>query len=236
MRRRRLIFCQLGLLLLLISNVVTQDDDDEDAGGEDEDDDDSGNYINSFDNFDNNYFPMGSDNYEELPGGVFDADSDGDPIDYMDSTKNNHRVSPRFSIPSLIRSNSREHDTLLNRGNGPLVHAPQFDFPEHQEDRPVVRNDPNLLNAHPFDSYDPDRRQRYAGYDEEHEGSPASQEEATSTSRDMNQDYDRFPRGSFLEYDGFPGDPKRVVHDRRFPQFKMNLPHPSLPCDGDCNK
>ena len=229
---RKTIFLPLVLLILLIANVLTQDDDDDDG---DEEDEDSGNYINGFENFDNGYFPMGSENFEELPGGVYDPESEADPIDYMDSTKN-PSVSSRFSLPSLVRSH-RDPDTIINNGDRPLLHSSSFNVNNDQQhdDPPVIRNDPNLLNARPEDSYDPDRRRRYTGYDDEEESGLNSHEDAPVIPRDMNQDYDRFPKGSFYGFDGFYGNSKRV-HDRLFPTFPAKASDTRPPCDGDCDE
>lgn len=224
---RRTIFLPLVLLLLLISNVLTQDDEDDEG---DDDDDDSGNVINEFDNFDNGYFPLGSENFDEIPGGLFESDSDGDPIDYMDSNKN-PSVSPRFSLPSLLRHH--EPDTIINNGERHHFHSSSHNVNNDQvEDPPAIRNDPDLLNAHHGDSYDPDRRRRYTGYDDEDSG-PGGHEDS-GAAHDMNQDFDRFPKGSFYDFDGLYGNSKRV-HERLFSPYKGKTSS-RTPCDGGCDE
>lgn len=226
---RKTILVPLVLLLVLVSNVLTQDEDDEEEEGEDEEE--SGNYVNNFDSMGSSFFPMGSENIEELPGGVFDTDSDGDPIDYMDSNKN-PAISSRFMIPSLLHLPKMSGDSE----DRPFPPSQQFHFPSdfQQEDLPSINNEEN---DHHEDTYDPDRRRRYTGYDDEQERRSAGYDESGSGSdRDMNQDYDRFPRGSFYGMDGFYAGDSRRVHGRLLAPFRGKPFAPRTPCDGGCDE
>ena len=237
MRRRQILLpcfltCSIALLLLA-SGARTQEEDGEDEA--DDDDDVGGDSSGGYDNYDGgSFFPMGSENFEELPGGVYDSDDlDSEQMDFMDSRKN-PSVTPRFSLPSLMRMRRPVHPNGL------------FSFDHHnrqQEDlpSPAFNHDPDLLKVHaPLsrdeDAYDPERRRRYTGYDEEHEDSPGTQADPRQTEGDLSQDYDRFPRGSFYPLSSFHTE-SRHLHDRLHPSFRRKVVDSmGVPCDSGCDE
>lgn len=229
---RKSLFLPLALLLILLSSVRAQDDEDDEEA--EEDDESGGNDVNAFDaGYDSGFFPMGSENFEELPGGVFDpdTDSDGDPIDYMDSMKN-PSVSPRYMLPSLLhlpKVSSRDFHE-----DPPFPTSDHhFHFPNRyqQEDPPSIPDDSDDQDQQ--DSYDPERRRRYTGYDDVRE--QASGYGEAGSAHDMSQDYERFPKGSFYGMEGLYGRDSRRTRDRLFVPFKSKSFAPRTPCDGGCD-
>ena len=209
MIRKHFLHLTLLLLLLLAARVRPQEEEEDDDGGGDEDEgeESAAGDGGGFDGFDNGFFSPSSSNFDELPGGVFDSDSD--PIDYLDSSKH-QSVSPRFSLPSLLR----------------MRHSLSYPFPGDKafQQTPVYAHAPNLLHGQDHeDTYDPERRRRYTGYDEEHEDSPATQPE----SGDVREDLEVFPRGSFLPLHRLPGAGMPMLLQSRGRK---------LPCDQGCDE
>ena len=252
MRHKHLFLPLVVICFLLVSHVLTQDDDDE------TDDDEDSNFVDNYDGYENDeggedgggFFPMGSENFEEIPGGIFeqDADSDVDPIDFMDSNKKSS-VALRNVLPTLMRPYPKDADQTV-------IHDPPVPFlpskvpndvhsnhPGISEGHLMIKDLPSLINRHP-DSYDPERRSRYTGYDDELEDDSSTDAESRSTEPDseprddFNQDFDRFPRGTFYGFDGFYGDAK-LMHDRLLMNSHLKMKpfyRQNIPCEGDCDR
>lgn len=111
--------CVLSFSLLLISSIVhcqdDDDDDDDDDHGQGLDEDSSNNFINGFDDSLNS----GSGNIDELSGGMFDSDSESDPIDFMDSKRRQSFV--RRNFPFFFRRSKNDDDAIIQNNPGSYV-------------------------------------------------------------------------------------------------------------------
>ena len=108
------LMCVLCASLLLFSSIVhcqddDDDDDDDDHGHGALDEDSSNNYINGFDDM-----SSGSGNIDELSGGMFDSDSESDPMDFMDSKRRQSFVRRNFPFFFRRRKNDEEESIIQN--------------------------------------------------------------------------------------------------------------------------
>lgn len=229
------------------------DDDDDDGGGNGFSDDD-----NELDGG-GGFFGMGSNNYEEIPGGIYGDDGE-DSMDFMASRKR-PSIIPAFlkqgnqRIPEdvIINNNGRPHVSFDGPGEEFTVNDGRFHHPRHH---PRFSSHDSSDSGRGDDEYDPDRRRRYSGYDpvddprasQRHQmfrqqrqtlpidfiGSSRLHSHPHEAAFDVSQDYDRFPKGSFFGLDGFYGNSK-LVHNRAFSPYGVQTISRKEPCNTGCN-
>lgn len=235
----------LSLSVMTPSTRAQDDDDDDDDGDGDNDFAEDANDLG-----DGGFgFGMGSNNYEEMGGGLFANDDDS--LDFM-ASKRRPSILPPFLRG---RKNNDDNQVVINDQVQPMVNFNGQDFVQQEatgSNFPHPRHHPRFSQENDQD-YDEDRRRRYSGYGDEHD--VQSREEDTmhrqrspeqdsflaplhrhphEANFDVSQDFDRFPKGSYFGLDGFYGDSK-LVHDRIFSPFKVETTSRKVPCDSDCD-
>lgn len=252
-----------------MTTALAQDDDseddrtffNEDDGSEDGGSDDGGNEVSEGESAPTEFsggwgglLPFGSDNYEELGGGIFGqeagtATDSTDGMDYQDSKRRS------FFFPSPFKRNDDRHKLFINNGFSNLQpEVPNTNQRQGQQSAgtpkptsrprdPIVRflmpgqednmSDDDVNHQSEFDqelnrefeeesgvmdTYDQEKRERYAGYGgSEGDFSPSSASSlgggvsssglGVSPSHDahfsLSQDFDRFPKGSYFGMNEF---------------------------------
>lgn len=231
------------------------DDDDEEEGGGAFDDEDAGVVS------DGGFFGMGSENYEEMPGGIFGG-GDEESMDFLDSKRR-----PSY-IPSFLKNQNKDTEIIHNNqespvsaddGKGGYVHfdASSQEYASNEGRLPHPRHHPRFSgnDQENNEDYDQERRRRYSGYNKEDDPRNQPQQRVQDhqstmsadqtrhpfeSAFDVTQDYDRFPRGSFFDVDGFYGTSRLPqdshVPSRLIPSFRMKPMLGKQSCDEGCNE
>lgn len=188
----------VSLSVMIPANVKAQEDDEED----DDDGDGGGAGFDDGNELDGGgFFGMGSNNYEEIPGGIFGGEEDGESMDFMASKR-------RPSILPSFLSRNKDYDAIVQNNQDsfishktkmPLVH---FDGPGEEFREDEGRN------------FNPRHHPRFSAEEVNHGSYGSASSDGRTTSNDDSEEYDPDRRGRYEGYDSSDDAPHKMVQTR----------------------